>query len=25
MRKALKEARDAFVSLWSGLEAAVEK
>ena len=24
-RDALKEARDAFVSLWTGLEAAVEK
>ncbi len=24
-REALKQARDAFVSLWSGLEAAVEK
>jgi len=24
-RDALKEARDAFVSLWSGLEAAVER
>ncbi len=24
-REALKEARDAFVNLWSGLEAAVEK